>query len=53
MIVACAKRWDADVLIALDADHFKLAKHVKLEVREPSYYEEKTPFSHLDEASSD
>lgn len=52
MIVACAKRWDADVMIALDSDHFKLAKHVKLEVRQPSYYEDPTLFS-LDEASSD
>lgn len=53
MIVACAKRWSAEVFISLDSKQSKLATHVKLDAREPSYYEETTLFSNLDEASSD
>ncbi|PCH53994.1 MAG: hypothetical protein COC22_01200 [Flavobacteriaceae bacterium] len=38
MIAACAGRWDAKVIIALDGDHRKLAPKVGLESRPPGSY---------------
>lgn len=38
MIVACAKRWDAECIVALDTDHVVLAKHVGLSVRHPRQF---------------
>lgn len=35
MIVACAKRWAAECIVALDNDHRILAKHVDMPVRHP------------------
>lgn len=35
MIVACARRWEADCIIALDTDHVMLARHVGLPVLHP------------------
>lgn len=38
MIVACASRWDANVIISLDGDHRKLAPLVGLTSRTPGSY---------------
>jgi predicted nucleic acid-binding protein len=35
MIVACAKRWEAECIVALDGDHGLLAQHVNVVVRHP------------------
>jgi len=35
MIVACAKRWAAECIVALDGDHGVLAQHVQIPVRHP------------------
>jgi hypothetical protein len=35
MIAACARRWEAECIVALDTDHVVLAKHVGLPVRHP------------------
>lgn len=35
MIVACAQRWDADCIVALDTDHVRLARHVGMPVVHP------------------
>ncbi|PRQ07838.1 type II toxin-antitoxin system VapC family toxin [Enhygromyxa salina] len=35
MIVACAKRWGATCIVALDGDHRVLAKYVEMPVRHP------------------
>jgi len=35
MIVACAKRWQADCIVALDSDHTKLASHISMTVNHP------------------
>ncbi|MGB1274795.1 MAG: hypothetical protein ACPG77_03510, partial [Nannocystaceae bacterium] len=40
MIVACAKRWGAEVIIALDSDHASLAGHVGLAVKAPAFFED-------------
>lgn len=38
MIVSCAKRWKADVIVTLDADHRKLAKTIGVQCVSPSQY---------------
>ena len=35
MIVACARRWDADCIVALDTGHVTLARHVGMPVLHP------------------
>jgi hypothetical protein len=35
MIVACAKRWAAECIVALDGDHGVLAQHVRIPVSHP------------------
>ena len=35
MIVACAKRWEAECIVAIDTDHHKLASHVNIPVHHP------------------
>lgn len=38
MIAACAKRWNATVIISIDGDHRKLAKDLGIESRSPDSY---------------
>jgi hypothetical protein len=38
MIVACAKRWEAECIVALDDDHGVLAQHVGMPVHHPRHF---------------
>lgn len=38
MIVACARRWEAQCIVALDDDHVALARHAGLVVRHPAAF---------------
>ena len=38
MIVACARRWEADCIVALDTDHVTLARHVGMPVLHPRQF---------------
>lgn len=38
MIAACAKRWEAECIVALDTDHVVLARHVGLPVCHPRQF---------------
>jgi predicted nucleic acid-binding protein len=38
MIVACAKRWEAECIVALDDDHIRMAAHVQMPVKHPRQF---------------
>ena len=43
MIAACALRWEAEVIIAIDGDHFKMASAIGIPVRSPLEYIQEPP----------
>lgn len=54
MIVACAKRWEAECIVALDGDHVRMASSVDMEVRHPKdFLERQTVLSLFERESSE